>query len=144
MSEDVVRKYGERVGYTESETGKFQEGGHRTRHVARLSQAASLYSIEATVVHAKNCNSGHAIGQKLVLDVNGNFISKLCPKRMCVYLVSQLTVPVALINERLSEGLDPNHFHFMRYVKCPDAGVECHGYGEVMVKVEVAHRQKRE
>lgn len=32
-----------------------------------------------------------------------------------------MTVPVGLINERLSEGLDPNDFHFMRYVRCPDA-----------------------
>lgn len=140
MREEIIRRYGERVGYTESEIGKFQEGGHRIRQVERLSQAASLYSIEATVVHSKNCNSRHAVGQKLILDVDGNFISKLCPKRMCVYLVSQLTVPVALINERLSEGLDPNDFHFMRYVKCPDAGVECFGYGEVMVQVRVVPR----
>jgi hypothetical protein len=41
------------------------------------------------------------------MDVDGNFISKLCPKRMCVHLISQLVVPVALINERLSEGWNP-------------------------------------
>jgi uncharacterized repeat protein (TIGR04076 family) len=140
MTEEIVRRYSERVGYTESEIEKFQEGGHRIRQVERLFQAACLYSIEVRVVHAKNCNSGHAVGQKFILDVDGNLISKLCPKRICVYLVSQLTVPVALINERLSEGLDPNDFHFMRYVKCPDAGVECYGYGEVMVQVQVAPR----
>ncbi len=61
---------------------------------------------------------------------------------MCVYLVSQLTVPVALINERLSEGLDPNDFHFMRYVRCLDTGVECLGYGEVMLKVQVIPRER--
>ncbi len=144
MTEEIIRRYGQRVGYTESEIEKFHEGGHRIRHVERLSQAASLYTIEATVVDAKNCNSGHTVGQKLILDVDGNFISKLCPKRMCVYLVSQLTVPVALINERLSEGLQPNDFHFMRYVKCPDTGVECHGYGEVMVQVKVVPRAKQE
>jgi hypothetical protein len=49
---------------------------------------------------------------------------------------------VALINERLSEGLDPNQFHFMRQVRCPDAGVECSGYGEVMVQVSVVPRVK--
>jgi hypothetical protein len=144
MTEEILRKYGQRVGYTESELETFHEGGHRTRHVKRLSEAASRYSIEATVVQAKNCNSGHCVGQKLILDVDGNFISKLCPKRMCVYLLSQLTVPVALINERLSEGLDPNHFHFMRSVKCPDSGVNCLGYGEVMVQVNVVPRDKQD
>lgn len=144
MTDEIVRKYAERVGYTEPEVGKFHEEGHRVRHVRRLSEAASRYSIEAEVVRARNCNSGHTAGQKLVLDMDGNFISKLCPKRMCVYLISQLTVPVALINERLSEGLDPNHFHFMRHVRCPDSGVDCLGYGEVMVQVKVVPRVKQE
>ena len=93
----------------------------------------------AEVVDAKHCNSGRKVGQTFILDVDGNFITKLCPKRMCVYLVSQLTIPVALINERLSEGLEPNDFHFMRYVS-PDAGVECYGYGEVMLKIKVVPR----
>jgi len=68
--------------------------------------------------------------------------TKLCPKKMCVYLISQLAIPVALINERLSEGHDPNDFHFMRYVRCPDVGVECLGYGQVMLKVQVIPRSK--
>jgi hypothetical protein len=74
------------------------------------------------------------------MDVDGNLISKYCPKRMCVYLVSQLTIPIAVINERFSEGLPPNDFHFMRYVRCPDVGVECMGYGKVMLKIRVVPR----
>ncbi len=120
----------------------FHEGGHRVRQVKRLSLAASKYSIQAEVVGAMHCNSGHEIGQTFLLDVDGSFISKLCPKKMCVYLISQLVIPVALINERLSEGLEPNDFHFMRYVRCPDAGVECYGYGEVMLKIQVVPRAK--
>ncbi len=139
-AQEVIRKYGERVGYTESEIETFYEGGHRTRHVERLSQAASKYSILAEVVDSKNCNSGHVVGQTFTLDVDGNFITKHCPKRMCVYLVSQLTIPVALINERLSEGLEPENFHFMRYLRCPDSGVDCYGYGEVTLKVQVVPR----
>ena len=142
MTEKIIRRYGKRVGYTETEVEKFHEGGHRVRQVKSLSQAASKYSIQAEIVSAKNCNSGHNTGQTFILDLDGNFISKLCPKRMCVYLISQLVIPVALINERLSEGLEPNNFHFMRYVRCPDAGVECYGYGEVMLKVQVVPRVK--
>ncbi len=140
MTEDIIKRYGKRVGYTEQEIEHFHEGGHRIRQVKRLSQAASKYSILAEVVHCRNCNSGHTVGQTITLDVDGNFITKLCPKKMCVYLISQLSIPVALINERLSEELEPNDFHFMRYVRCPDTGVECHGYGEVMLKVEVIPR----
>lgn len=140
MRDKIVEKYAERVGYTEEEVERFREGGHRVRHVEHIARAASKYSILATVAASCNCNSGHAEGQRLVLDIDGNFITKLCPGRICVYLASQLTIPVALINERLSEGLEPGDFHFMRYVRCPDIGVNCSGYGSVTAKVEVVER----
>jgi uncharacterized repeat protein (TIGR04076 family) len=138
--EAIIDRYAARVGYSASETGRFHDGGHRIRQVRRLSRAASRYTIVAEVVEALHCNSGHTVGQSFTLDVDGNFVTKLCPKKMCVYLLSQLTIPVALINERLSEDLEPNDFHFMRYVRCPDVGVDCYGYGEVMLKVEVQPR----
>ena len=142
MSEEILTNYARRVGYTDSEIDLFRQSGHRIRQVDCLSEAARLYSIVAEVVEARHCNSVHKVGQRLVLDVDGNFITKLCPPRICVYLASQLTIPVALINERLSEKLEPNAFHFMRYVRCPDVGVECLGYGEVKLKVEVMPREK--
>lgn len=140
MADETLERYGKRVGYTHRELEKLHVEGHRIRHLNRIARAAPLYSIEAEVVQSRHCNSGHEKGQKFVMDVDGNFITKLCPKRMCVYLISQLTVPVALINERLSEEKKPNDFHFMRYVRCPDTGVECLGYGEVMVKIQVIPR----
>jgi uncharacterized repeat protein (TIGR04076 family) len=140
MDDSIIKKFGHRVNYSDSEMKLFEEGGHRLRHLKRLAQAAPLYSIEAEVVKSRHCNSGHEIGQKLILDLDGNFITKFCPKRLCVYLISQLILPVAMINERLSEGLDPNDFHFMRYAKCLDVGVECLGFGEVMMKVSVIPR----
>ncbi len=141
MNEKIIKRYSHRVGYTNEEEEHFKECGHRIRQVERLSQAAPKYTIVAEVIESRNCNSGHVVGQTFMLDVDGNFITKRCPKRMCVYLISQLTIPVALINERLSERLEPNDFHFMRYARCPDTGVNCYGYGEVMVKVQVVPRE---
>ena len=142
MTQEVIKKYAERVNYSEEELETFHQGGHRIRHIGRISEVASQYSIEAEVVRSRNCNSGHIEGQKLIMDVDGNLISKYCPKRICVYLVSQLTGPIAVINERLSEGLPPNDFHFMRQVRCPDVGVDCLGYGEVMLRIRVVPRIK--
>ena len=140
--DEKLKAYGERVAYSREEIEKFKEGGHRVRQVRRLSEAAPRYFIQAEVTQSRHCNSGHVEGQKIILDVDGNFITKLCPKKMCVYLISQLTVPIALINERLSEGLEPNDFHFMRYVRCLDVGVECLGYGDVLMKVTVLPREE--
>jgi hypothetical protein len=76
MAKDIIEKYGQRVGYTKSQIDALHEGGHRIRHVERLAEAAPHYSIEAEIVEAKHCNSGHQIGQKLILDMDGNFITK--------------------------------------------------------------------
>lgn len=139
-NEQIVNRYARRVGYSHKELEMFRTGGHRLRQVEHLFKASPLYTIEAEVLESSHCNSGHVKGQKLILDADGNFITRHCPKRMCVYLVSQLTVPVALINERLSEGLPPDEFHFMRQVQCPDTGVDCMGYGKVRLGVRVVPR----
>ena len=136
----VLERFGDRVGYSAADMEHFVEGDFRIRQMERLTDAAARYSIVAEVVESKHCNSGHTVGERFVLDVDGNFITKLCPKRMCVYLASQLIVPVALINERLSENLDPNAFHFMHQVKCLDVGAACEGYGQTKLRVTVVPR----
>ncbi len=137
-----LKRFGERVGYSAADLAQFQEGDPRLRQMERLGRVAARYSIVAEVIKARHCNTGYQPGDRFVLDVDGNFITKFCPPRLCVYAVSQLTVPVALINERLSEGLDPNQFHFMHQVRCLDVGVECAGYGEVRFEVRVIPRVK--
>ena len=142
MTSDILERYGKRVGYDSDQLAKIGPDDPRRRHIENLARAAAQYSIVAEVVRARHCNSGYQEGDRLVLDVDGNFLTKLGPKRLCVYLASQLVVPVAVINERLSEGLDPNQFHFMHRVRCPDAGVECGGYGEVEMQVSVVARSE--
>ena len=139
----ALKRFGDRVGYTEEDLKHFEPGDPRLRQMERLGRAAARYAIQAEVVKARNCNSGYQAGDKFILDVNGNFITKLCPARLCVYAISQLAVPVALINERLGEGLDPSQFHFMHQVRCLDVGVECGGYGEVRLEIKVVPRIKK-
>jgi uncharacterized repeat protein (TIGR04076 family) len=138
----ALKSFGERVGYTEADLGHFQAEDPRVRQMERLGRAAARYSIAVEVVKARHCNSGYKAGDTFILDVDGNFITKFCPAKLCVYAVSPMMVPVALINERLSEGLEPNQFHFMHQVRCLDVGVECGGYGEVRFEVKVVPRVK--
>ncbi len=137
-----LKRFAEKVGYREADLARFQSGDPRLRQMEKLGRAAARYSIVAEVVAARHCNSGYQVGDKFILDVDGNFHPKLCPPKLCVYAVSQMAVPVALINERLSEGLDPNQFHFMHQVRCLDVGVECAGYGEVRFEIKVVPRVK--
>jgi hypothetical protein len=139
----ALKRFAELVGYSDADLKNFQAGDPRIRQMERLGRAAARYSIAAQVVQARNCNSRYQAGDTFILDVDGNFITKYCPSKLCVYLISQLAVPVALINERLSEGLDPNQFHFMHQVRCLDVGVECSGYGEVRLEIKVVPRVKK-
>ena len=138
----ALKRFGDRVGYTEADFKHFEPGDPRLRQMERLGRAAARYSIAVEVVEARNCNSGYQPGDRFILGVDGNFIPKFCPPRLCVYAVSQMTVPVALINERLSEDLDPNQFHFMPQVRCLDVGVASGGYGAVRFEVKVVPRVK--
>ena len=140
MANDILKKYGDRVGFSPEDLDHIKERDFRRRHIEHISKVAARYSIVAEVIKSRHCHSKHNVGDRFVLDLDGNFINKLCPKRMCVYAISQLMVPVAVINERLSEGLDPNQFHFMHQVRCPDVGVDCSGYGEIMMEVKVVPR----
>ncbi|MEW5914582.1 MAG: hypothetical protein AB1814_18650 [Thermodesulfobacteriota bacterium] len=137
---EAWQKFAQRAGYSQQEMDSVSLEDPRARHVEKLAQAAGKYSILAEVQEAMGCNTGYKPGDRFLLDVDGNLISKLCPKRQCVYLVSQFMLPVALINERLSEGLDPNATHFAHQVRCQDVGVGCEGYGQVRVKVSVVPR----
>jgi len=139
-TDELVKKFGDRVGYSASDLEHFSENDPRARLINRMPDAFKRYSIVAEVVQSRHCNTGYKVGDRFVLDADGNFITKLCPKKMCVYAISQLIVPVALINERFSEGLPPDNFHFMHHVRCLDTGVECMGYGGIMLKVSAVPR----
>jgi len=144
MSEDpILARYAAHVGYSPADLEKIPPLDPRARHIGRMAQAAPRYSIQAEVVAARHCNSGYQAGDCFVMDATGNLIPELCPRRLCLYLLAQLVLPVALINERLSEGLDPNQYHFVREVGCPDLGVDCSGYGQVRLRVSAVPRQSR-
>ena len=68
MGDEILNKYAKRVGYSESEIKLFMDKGHRIRQIKRIAKASILYSIEATVVKSRHCNSGHKNGQKIILD----------------------------------------------------------------------------
>ncbi|MDQ7834730.1 MAG: hypothetical protein RDU24_05055 [Humidesulfovibrio sp.] len=139
--EEILQQFSAHLGYSKDESNMLAEDEPRMRFAEALGAASVEYLIVAEVLRAANCNSGYAPGDRFVLDAAGNFIAKRCPARLCVYLVSQLALPVALINERFCAGLPPGGFHFMRQVQCLDAGVACKGYGGVLVEISAVRRR---
>jgi len=90
-------------------------------------------------VNRQGCNSQHKVGDKFYMDGVGNLISKLCPKRMCLYAVSALRPIVFAANELLYAGVDPGQIRFNR-CGCADVGLECGGWGKIVMEVKVVDR----
>jgi uncharacterized repeat protein (TIGR04076 family) len=134
---DVVEKH---LGYSKEEMELFKSD---SRNADILSKAPELMNktIVAEVVESHGCNSQHKVGDKIYLDGAGNLISKLCPEKMCVYAVSALKPAVFAMNELVYAGVDPNEMRFKR-TGCFDVGLECGGWGRVVMEVTMEDRVK--
>jgi uncharacterized repeat protein (TIGR04076 family) len=140
IDENVWTFLKQHLDYSDEELTKFRAD---SRNEEVLKRAADLMSktIVAEVIHSHGCNSQHKVGDKFYLDGVGNLISDLCPKKMCLHAVSALKSPVFAANELLYAGVDPNKMLFKR-CGCSDVGLECGGWGRVILEISVQERNK--
>ena len=129
----------EHLGYSDEEMRMFREN---PMNEDVLSKAPALMNktIIAEVVESQGCNSQHKVGDRFYLDGAGNLISKLCPKRMCIFPMSALASMVFGAHELFYAGVDPNEMRFKRF-GCHDVGVRCGGWGHIVVELKVEERK---
>jgi uncharacterized repeat protein (TIGR04076 family) len=130
------------LGYNDEEMKKFRENPRNT-HV--LSKAPELMNktIVVEVVESKGCNSQHKVGDKFIFDGAGNLLTKNSPKRICIYALAELSKLIFTINELIYAGIDPNEIRFKR-AGCFDVGVDCGGWGHIVMEVRVEERQRQQ
>jgi len=140
INEEVFNFFQERLGYTNEEMILFKEN---PRNVDVLSKVIPLMNktIIAEVVESHGCNSQHKVGDKFIFDGAGNLITKLCPKRICIYALSSIAPLVFTSNELLYAGVEPNEMRFKR-TGCFDVGVQCGGWGRIIMELRVEDRKK--
>ena len=138
IDENVWTLFKQHLNYSDEDLAKFKAD---PRNEEVIKRAADLMSktIVAEVVHSHGCNSQHKVGDKFYMDGAGNLISKLCPKRMCLYAVSALKPIVFASNELLYAGVDPGQIKFNR-CGCSDVGIECGGWGKIVMEVNISDR----
>jgi uncharacterized repeat protein (TIGR04076 family) len=140
MNKEMWEAVQKHLGYSDEEMEAFKSD---PRNVDILMKAPQLMNktIIAEVVESHGCNSQHKVGDKFYLDGAGNLVSELCPKRMCIYAVSALKPAVFAMNELLYAGVDANEMRFKR-AGCFDVGLECGGWGRVVIEVKMEDRKK--
>ncbi|KPJ77819.1 MAG: hypothetical protein AMJ54_06535 [Deltaproteobacteria bacterium SG8_13] len=135
----VMKKH---LGYTDDEMEIFQTD---PRNEDILSKAPALMdkTIVVEVVESHGCNSRHRIGDKLYFDGAGNLLTRLCPKKVCVYALNAATSMIFAANELFYAGIDPNQMRFKR-AGCFDVGVQCGGWGRIVLELAVMDRKEIE
>ena len=130
------------LGYTDEEMKTFRED---PRNEDVLSKAPSLMekSIVLEVVESHGCNSQHKVGDKFRFDGAGNLITKLSPKKVCVYALSAATPMIYAASELFYAGADPNGMRLKR-AACMDVGVQCGGWGRVVMELSFLDKDREE
>ena len=140
IDEGMWKMIQERLGYTDEEMEVFRQN---PRNEDVLSKAPALMNktIIIEVVESHGCNSEHKPGDKFYFDGAGNLITKLCPKRICIYALSAAANLIFASNELFYAGVDPNEMRFKR-TGCFDVGVQCGGWGHIVMELKVKDRKK--
>jgi uncharacterized repeat protein (TIGR04076 family) len=137
MKWKIMKKH---LGYSDAEMQVFRDN---PRNADVLSRVPSLMgtTIVVEVVDSHGCNSQHKVGDKFYFDGAGNLLTKLCPKKVCIYALNAASGLIFASNELLYAGVDPNEMRFKR-AGCFDVGVQCGGWGRVVVEISVVERGK--
>jgi uncharacterized repeat protein (TIGR04076 family) len=133
----VMKKH---LGYSDEEMATFRTN---PRNEDVLSEAPALLdkTIVVEVVDSHGCNSQHKVGDKFYFDGAGNLLTKLCPKKVCIYALNAATSMIFASNELFYAGVDPNEMRFKR-AACFDVGVQCGGWGRIVLELSVVDRKE--
>ncbi|MEW6670991.1 MAG: hypothetical protein AB1427_04765 [Thermodesulfobacteriota bacterium] len=139
VGEDTWKFMQKHLGYSDEELELFRSN---PRNADIISKAPDLMrkTIVAEVVESHGCNSQHKVGDRFYFDGSGNLLTKLHPKRICIYALSALSAHIFTANELFYAGVDPNNMRFNR-AGCFDVGVRCGGWGRIVMQVKVEDRK---
>jgi uncharacterized repeat protein (TIGR04076 family) len=137
MKWKIMKKH---LGYDDDQMRLFRENPRNADVLAKTPDLMGK-TIIVEVVDSHGCNSQHHVGDKLYFDGAGNLLTKLCPKKVCIYALNAATGLIFTSNELVYAGVDPNEMRFKR-AGCFDVGVECGGWGRVVLEIKVVDRHE--
>jgi hypothetical protein len=140
IPEQLWQEIQRRLGYTDEELALFRANPRNTRVVAG-GAAMAAKTIVFEVVHSRGCHAEHGAGTHFFFTGDGQLISKLAPKRVCAFLVPAMSQVILSLQELSYAGVDPNTMEFPR-AGCVDIGLECGGWGRVIVEGKVLDRDE--
>jgi len=140
IDERTWKTFQQHLGYNDEEMKRFRENP-RNEDVLTKSLGLMNKTIVIKVVESHGCNSQHKVGDKFFFDGAGNLLTQLCPKRICIYALNSVAQLIFASNELFYAGIEPNEMRFRR-TGCFDVGVQCGGWGHIVMEIGVEDRDK--
>ena len=140
LDEKTWNTFQQHLGYNDGEMKRFRENP-RNEDVLTKSPGLMNKTIVIKVVESKGGNSQHKVGDKFYFDGAGNLLTNLGPKRICIYALNSVTQLIFASNELFYAGINPNEMRFRR-AGCFDVGVQCCGWGHIVMELGVEDRDK--
>lgn len=135
MKWKIMKKH---LGYTDEEMQIFRDNPRNTDVLEKVPLLMGK-TIVVEVVDSQGCNSQHKVGDKFYFDGAGNLLTKMCPKKVCIYALNAATGLIFAANELAYAGVDPNEMRF-KHAGCFDVGIQCGGWGRVILELSVIDR----
>ena len=95
------------------------------------------------MVKATNCGYKPKIGDRYVFAPGGTIITEECTWPICVWALAPMLPFFYMYYDRILAGLDPNDC-YMENIKCADIGVDCGGFGEIVLKISYKKNTEEE
>jgi len=135
LEEPVWEYMRAQLDFNDSEMANFRNTPRNAEIIAK-GLAAMDTKIVFEVVQSKGCFSGHRTGDRLTFDLQGNLLTGKCPERVCMHAVQAGAHHLFAAGELLHHGVDPEQMRFKRF-GCLDVGLECGGWGHVVMEIKV-------
>jgi len=139
--EQIMDFMQQHLGYDDEEMALFKKDPKNLQVLSR-SPALMQKTIVVEIVESHGCNSQHKVGDKFYFDGAGNLITKLNPKRLCIFALQPLAGMIYGLHELFYAGNDNPQAAFSR-AGCFDVGVRCGGWGHVAMEVRMEDREDK-
>ena len=126
--------------FNDEEVEEFIKNPRNVDVLSKFDKDMKGKTIIIEIIESKGCNSQHKVGDKFYFDGAGNLLTKLCPKKICLYALARVESLVFAANELMYAGIDPNKMRFNR-TNCFDVGLGCGGWGNIVMELKVVNRE---
>ena len=125
------QKFQGHLGYTDDELAIHQSNPKHSKAMESASKF-STHKIFVEVIEAHNCGAGYQVGDRFVVDGEGNLVLEKCPDKLCISAIASLKV---LVDRMWQAFFDDSIDVLHDTVRCPDVGVHRGGWGEITMRV---------